>query len=231
MQQLLKISGQPGASLCVWAPSTENVQIKETRSPPVTTSTTNGFTPLFCWRHVMHISLYDGGRGGLQSWKWWLCVQNSVSGSKLLDGTLPVSPPTTLRGTDVINLHAFVGDPAFPLHPNLMHPYPDNYYYQNYVNATMSVCEGQREWGSMCDRQMDIITWMLFYCLCKWLSNDVIHTAYNPVTSFFCNQLLLVKFYKCKLQTLMVKILTPKKQTSSTLSDFYMVTKSQKGEK
>uniref|UniRef100_A0A673IZ77 DDE Tnp4 domain-containing protein n=1 Tax=Sinocyclocheilus rhinocerous TaxID=307959 RepID=A0A673IZ77_9TELE len=50
--------------------------------------------------------------------------KESIYGCKLINGTLELPRPVTLPGSDVTNPHVFVADTAFPLLPNLMHPFP-----------------------------------------------------------------------------------------------------------
>lgn len=45
-------------------------------------------------------------------------------GKKIINRTLPVPPDCPLPGSDVLCPHVFVGDEAFQLLPNFMHPYP-----------------------------------------------------------------------------------------------------------
>ncbi|XP_039610051.1 protein ANTAGONIST OF LIKE HETEROCHROMATIN PROTEIN 1-like [Polypterus senegalus] len=47
----------------------------------------------------------------------------SKFGSQLIEGNLSLLPPSTLPGSEVLSLHVFVADEAFPLKNNLMRPY------------------------------------------------------------------------------------------------------------
>uniref|UniRef100_A0A3B3SD89 DDE Tnp4 domain-containing protein n=1 Tax=Paramormyrops kingsleyae TaxID=1676925 RepID=A0A3B3SD89_9TELE len=48
----------------------------------------------------------------------------SQFGSKLIQGKLPLPPPSKLPGSEVLCPQVFVGDEAFPLKVNIMRPYP-----------------------------------------------------------------------------------------------------------
>ncbi|KAB0801381.1 hypothetical protein PPYR_05735 [Photinus pyralis] len=49
---------------------------------------------------------------------------NSTIGKKILSNALDIPEPKTLPGCNLRLPHVFVGDEAFPLHNNLMRPYP-----------------------------------------------------------------------------------------------------------
>ena len=50
--------------------------------------------------------------------------RNSTVGESLLNGTLGIPAPKALPGTQVVLPHVIVADEAFPLHQNIMRPYP-----------------------------------------------------------------------------------------------------------
>lgn len=51
-------------------------------------------------------------------------VRNSHFGRRLLNGYLPIPPPKPLPNSELVLPHYFMGDAAFPLHKNIMRPYP-----------------------------------------------------------------------------------------------------------
>lgn len=53
-------------------------------------------------------------------------LRNSSFGHRLLNSTLPIPPPTNLPESNILFPHFFIGDAAFPLHENIMRPYPGN---------------------------------------------------------------------------------------------------------
>ena len=67
-------------------------------------------------------------------------LRNSHFGRRLLEGRLPIPGPRSLPNTDTSLPHFFVGDAAFPLHQNIMRPYPgmDLTAVQKYANYRLS---------------------------------------------------------------------------------------------
>lgn len=66
--------------------------------------------------------------------------RESGCGKALLAGTLGLPDPKELPGTDILLPHFFVADAAFPLHENIMRPYPGSYLQdsQNIFNMRLS---------------------------------------------------------------------------------------------
>lgn len=52
---------------------------------------------------------------------------NSGFGNSLLHNLLPIPNSKCLPGTNIMLPHFFVADQAFPLHKNIMRPYPGTY--------------------------------------------------------------------------------------------------------
>ncbi|KAK4875354.1 hypothetical protein RN001_011776 [Aquatica leii] len=50
--------------------------------------------------------------------------RNSGMGSAILNGTLSIPPPKKLPQTNIVMPHYIIGDAAFPLHTNIIRPYP-----------------------------------------------------------------------------------------------------------
>lgn len=61
-------------------------------------------------------------------------------GKALMAGTLNLPEPKQLPGTNILFPHYFVADAAFPLHENIMRPYPGSYLQdsQNIFNMRLS---------------------------------------------------------------------------------------------
>lgn len=66
--------------------------------------------------------------------------KNSGYGQALLNGTLGIPPPALLPASNIMFPHFFVADQAFPLHLNIMRPYPGSYLSEtkNIFNLRLS---------------------------------------------------------------------------------------------
>ncbi|KAG1927299.1 hypothetical protein F2P79_024362 [Pimephales promelas] len=108
--------GECGPFPTVWGVDAKHILIKAPQNAGSDFFKFKGIqSTKYCFTMVDIVSYGRESDGGI--------FKDSIFGSRLLHGTLELPQPENLAGTNIKLPHVLLGDAAFPLHVNLVHPY------------------------------------------------------------------------------------------------------------